>query len=147
MLAPGIVLFERQTRWEAELKRAFADEPVEVRVCRLPAQVPAVLAAMPGSVLVLNLEPRPDECLRLIGRVAAMAPRVPIVVIGPPALAELEWPARELGALEFFTDVPRSEELGRLCRRQLRLAGWPTISVEGRNSAAGPVQSLSPGES
>jgi DNA-binding NtrC family response regulator len=129
MLAPGIVLFEKRPRWEAVLKRAFAADGVEVRVCRLPAQVPPLLSAMPGSVLVLDLESRPDECLRLIERAAEWVPRVPVVVVGLPALAELEWPARELGALEFLADVPSGEELERLCRRQLRLAGRDTMPV------------------
>ncbi len=54
MFAPGIVIYEKTSRWEASLKRYFAERAVQVRPCRLPAQVLTTLAEMPGSVTVIE---------------------------------------------------------------------------------------------
>lgn len=120
MFAPGVIILEKQPLWEAELKRAFAGDLVQVRACRLPGQVPGVLSNMPGSVLVLDLESGPAECLRLIAKGMEVTPPIQIVVLATTELADLELPARELGAVEFLHAPLGGIRLAELCRRLLR---------------------------
>ena len=119
MYTPGIIIYEKQTRWEAELKRQFPDAEPRVRPCRRAADIPALMASMPDSVLILDLDSGPAECLRLIGKVAETVPQPPVVVLAAASLADLEWPARELGAVEFTANSISGAALARLCARLL----------------------------
>jgi DNA-binding NtrC family response regulator len=119
MFAPGVVIYEKTSRWEAVLKRYFATHDLQVRPCRLPAQVLTTLAEMPGSVTVIDLAAGTAAGLRLIIQVRQQVPAGAVIVVAPESLADLEWPAREFGALAFLSESVTEGELGRLCARQL----------------------------
>lgn len=119
MFAPGVVIYEKSSRWEALLKRYFASHDLQVRPCRLPAQVLTTLDEMPGSVTVIDLAAGSAAGLRLITQVRQLVPSGSVIVIAPETLADLEWPAREFGALAFLPDSVSEAELGALCARQL----------------------------
>lgn len=123
MPAPGVIVLEKQTCWEAELKHAWSDGSVKVRACRLAAQIPSILAEMPSSVLVLHTEIGATECLRLIAKSAEITPPIRIVLIVPMGWNELEWSARELGAAEFLSEPLSGPQLTNVCRRLLGNAG------------------------
>jgi len=124
MSAPGVIVLEKRTCWEAELKRAFSDSAILVRACRLPAQVSSLVAEMPASVLVLHLEIGTAESLRLLGKVVEMTPPISSVVIAPAQEAELEWAVRELGAADFLCEPLTGIRLAGLCRRLLEKNVW-----------------------
>ncbi|MDB5339885.1 MAG: hypothetical protein JWN70_5504 [Planctomycetaceae bacterium] len=119
MFAPGVVIYEKTSRWEALIKRYFANHDLQVRPCRLPAQVLTTLAEMPGSVTVIDLTAGAAAGLRLITQVRQLVPSGSVIVVAPESLADLEWPAREFGALAFLPDSVSEAELGGLCARQL----------------------------
>ncbi len=113
------MIYEKTSRWEALIKRYFANHDLQVRPCRLPAQVLTTLAEMPGSVTVIDLAAGTAAGLRLIAQVRQLVPSGSVIVVAPESLADLEWPAREFGALAFLTDSVSEAELGALCARQL----------------------------
>lgn len=119
MFAPGIVIYEKTSRWEALLKRYFQQQDVQVRPCRLPAQVLTTLAAIPGSVTVVDLSAGAAQGLRLITQARQQVPAGEVIVIAPESLADLEWPAREFGAMAFLPESVSEDELGALCAKQL----------------------------
>jgi DNA-binding NtrC family response regulator len=125
MFAPGIVIYEKTSRWEALLKRHFQPLGVQVRPCRLPAQVLAALQAMPGSVTLIDLSAGTAQGLRLIAQAKLQVPAAEVIVVAPQSLADLEWPAREFGALAFLPESVTEADLGLLCMRQLGLAAGP----------------------
>ncbi|MDB5389841.1 MAG: hypothetical protein JWM11_5487 [Planctomycetaceae bacterium] len=120
MFAPGIVIYERSRRWEAILKRQFLNTRIQVRPCRLPAQMLEILGTMPGSVAVIELGAGAAQGLRLITQIGWKHPQSRTVVLAPASLADLEWSAREFGAAAFLPDSISDEQLGQLCRWQLR---------------------------
>jgi hypothetical protein len=128
--SPGVVVLEKTSWWEAELKRAFWDDPIQVRACRLPAQVPPIQATMSRSILIVQLDVGLAACLRLIVQTAALAPAATAIALAPRAAAELEWPAREFGAAEFLLDTVSGQHLARLCRRLL--GGHAGIALQER---------------
>ena len=119
MFAPGIVIYEKATHWEALLKRYFQVGKVQVRPCRLPAQVLTTLSAMPGSVTVIDLSAGPAQGMRLIAQAKQQVPAGGVIVIAPETLVDLEWPAYEFGALVFLPDSISADDLGTICARQL----------------------------
>lgn len=133
---PGILVFEKQTRWEGELKREFATDRIRVRAVRAVQKIPPLLDMMPGSVVVLDLDAAPADCLRLIGSVMEMATPF-VIAISSQSLEELEWPARELGATAVLPQTVTGEYLSRLCRRMLgTVAGgqYSVVSAETKQS-------------
>ena len=121
MFAPGVVIFEKTSRWEALLKRYFQGQGIQTRPCRLPADVLTALTAMPGSVAIVDLSAGSAAGLRLIAQIKLNWPDGTVLVIAPAALADLEWPAREFGAIAFLPDTISESDLGVLCSRQLRI--------------------------
>lgn len=119
MFAPGIVIYEKTRRWEAILKRFFLGTQIQVRSCRLPSEMLQLLAAMPGSVAVIDLKAGSEQGLRLLTQIGWRQPRSQVLVIAPASLADLEWPAREFGAAAFLPDTIAGSDLGRLCECQL----------------------------
>ena len=118
MAVPGIIVMERRPRWTPELQRQFVDEDVRVRSCRRTADIERMLGDAPRSILVLDLDAGPAECLQFLGRLIGRACSPPIIAIGPERLAELEWQMRELGVLAFLPGTVSGEELAGLCQRQ-----------------------------
>ena len=116
---PGIVIWERRPRWEAEFKRRLAHEDVLIRVCRVAADVERTCAALPGSVLLIDLVVGELDSLRLLAASSLWLPAPLPVIVSPPDLAELEWAARELGALEFQVEPVNASRLVALCAAQL----------------------------
>lgn len=118
-LAPAVIVFERSPRWEAELKRRLSAPQQLVRPCRSPADAAQLCRKSPGSVVVIDLAAGAADCLRLLGELNNFRPSPFPVVIGSRESVDLEWPARELGAAEFVTDLVGGEALAGICRRAL----------------------------
>ena len=118
-LAPAVLVLERSPRWESELKRRLSGPHVRVRPCRSAADVLRLCRQMPGSMVVVDFAAGPAEGLRLLEAVDCLRLEIAPVVIAPRTLAELEWPARELGAADFVADTIGGDALAALCRRFL----------------------------
>jgi DNA-binding NtrC family response regulator len=116
-LAPAMLVLERSPRWESELKRRLAGLRLLVRPCRSAADVVGLCRQIPGSVVVIDFSAGPADGLRLLESLHCLRKGVVPVVIAARALAELEWPARELGAVAFLADTTGGAALARLCRR------------------------------
>jgi hypothetical protein len=115
---PGIVIWERRPRWEAEFKRRLGHEDIVIRVCRVAGDVERACAMLPGSVLLVDLAVGELDCLRLLAASSLWVPAPLPVVVSPRELAELEWAARELGALEFQIEPVSASRLVALCAAQ-----------------------------
>ena len=119
--AQSVIVFERRPRWTPELERQFVGENVRVRACTdLRDALPLVEQPEP-PVLVLDLEADTAGCLRLLARLMGAAPLVPIICVASSQSTDLEWAARELGALDFAAGPIPGERLANLCRRQWRI--------------------------
>lgn len=142
MFAPGVVIYEKSTHWEALLKRYFLGSDIQIRPCRLPAQVLTTLATMPGSVTVIDLAAGAAQGLRLISQAKQLIPPGAVIVIAPESLADLEWPSYEFGALAFVPDSISREALGILCARQIPLtADGPSREPANRRGSDQPAHS------
>ncbi|MGE5192089.1 MAG: hypothetical protein ACM3U2_06260 [Deltaproteobacteria bacterium] len=116
-LAPAVLVLERSPRWESELKRRISGPQLLVRPCRSAADVLRLCRQMPSSVVVIDLAAGPADGLRLLEALDRLCAGIVTLVIATRALAELEWPARELGAADFVADTIGGAALARLCRR------------------------------
>ena len=114
-----IVVFEKEPRWAPELKRQFLGDDVVVRACRSVSDIESKSRNAEETVIVLDLDSEPANCLQFLGQSMGDPARPPVIVIGSTRVLELEWPVRELGAVEFLSDSVLGEDLAKLCRRQL----------------------------
>lgn len=123
MTRPGsarhVFVFEKRPRWEPELKRQLPEYRREVRACRTISQLQSLVREQPHCLLILNLDGAAAECLRVLSLLVEQRLACRAIVVGEPGLAELEWPARELGALDFLPGTVGGPALARLCRRLL----------------------------
>lgn len=125
-LAPAVLVFEKAPRWEAELKRRLSGRELLVRPCRSASDVVALCRKMPGSVVVNDFAAGAADGLRLLEALLLQRLRAFVVVVASRELSDLEWPARELGAVHFVSDMIGGDVLARNCRRMLALdPGWP----------------------
>jgi len=76
----GIVVFEKRPRWEAELKRELLGGGMRVRAVRTTGTVLPLLREMPGSVVVVDFDAAPADCLRLIGTLSETSSALPIAI-------------------------------------------------------------------
>ena len=102
--AAGIVVFELQPYWEAELKRAFQATGVAVCAVRSAGDWYDWLAARPDSVGLWSLQGHPASCLHVTARVLETRLPVFLGVISPSSWYDLEWPLRELGVEQFWRE-------------------------------------------
>lgn len=123
MPSPSIIVYEKQPQWCPELQRQFLDEAVDVLGCSGPADFERRMRSESAAVGVIDVDAAPQDCLQLIARLGRDCVYAPIIAIGSTQTAALEWPIRELGALEFSRVRPQGAELARLCRRQWSAAG------------------------
>lgn len=119
LLAPAIFVIEKSPRWEAELKRRLAGSQVLVRPCRSVRDVLALCRQAPGSVAVVDFASGIAEGLRLVEALAGLRRSISSIVIVSRENAELEWPVRELGTVDFVTDRIGGDALADICRRML----------------------------
>ncbi|MBS0261239.1 MAG: hypothetical protein JSS02_04725 [Planctomycetes bacterium] len=119
LLAPALIVYEKSPRWESELKRRFGVHDILIRPCRSAADVLALCRQAPGSVIVADFDVGPADVLRLLESLVRRRARVYPVVIGSAETAELEWPARDLGAVAFLPNRLPGERLAQVCRRIL----------------------------
>ena len=117
--APAILVFEKSPCWEAELKRRLASPLVLVRPCRSAQDVLALCRQVPGSVAVVDFAAGIADGLRLVEALIALRLRISPVVIASRETEELEWPARDLGAVNFVNDRIGGDKLADICRRML----------------------------
>ena len=118
---PCIVVFEKEPCWAPELKRQFLGDDVVVRGCRSVSDIASKSESGEETVIVLDLQAGPANCLQFLGQSMSDPAQPPVIVIGSSRVLELEWPVRELGAMEFVPDSVLGEDLAKLCRRQWSL--------------------------
>ncbi|MFN0054722.1 MAG: hypothetical protein ACKV0T_21330 [Planctomycetales bacterium] len=118
-LARSILVFERRSQWEADLKRSLADRRVLVRPCRSAADLLELCRAMPGSVAVIDLETGAATVLRCLEQALRQRLSVTALVIAQDHAADLEWPLRELGAAAVLSRSIAGDALAALCWRNL----------------------------
>lgn len=131
---PAVIVFEKSPRWEAELKRRLADDTLRVRPCRSSADALELCRQAPGSAIVLDLAAGAADVLQLLE--ALLRQRLPArpIVVSPAETAELEWPARELGAIAYVTDRIGGDALAEICRQALPGSSTRTQHDRGRGS-------------
>ena len=115
---PCIVVFEKEPRWAPELKRQFLGDDVVVRACRSVSDIESKSESAEETVIILDLQAEPANCLQFLGQFMGDPAHPSVIVIGSARVLELEWPVRELGAVEFLSDSVLGEDLAKLCRRQ-----------------------------
>jgi DNA-binding NtrC family response regulator len=118
-LAPAVIVFEKSPKWESELKRRMGGRQLLVRPCRSGADVVNLCRQTPGSVVVIDLSSVAAEGWRLLEGLAQSQFRVFPVAISGRDTAEMEWLARELGAVDFVFDTIGGGVLADICRRVL----------------------------
>ncbi len=117
--APAVLIYEKSPRWESALKRRIASRQLLVRPCRSVADVIALCRQAPGSVVVLDFSAGAADGLRLLEALLRLRVSACAVVVASRAMQELEWPARELGAVEFITEPIGGDTVADICRRLL----------------------------
>ena len=122
---PSVTVCEKSARWVPELQRQFAAEQIRVRGCRRTAELRRLAAS--ADVIVIDFDSDPAGCLQFLGGLADHRPVGPMIVIGSPQTAALEWIVRDLGALDFFPEAPAGHVLADLCRRQWTLEQCSTL--------------------
>jgi len=117
MFVPGIVIFERTSRWEAGIKRHFHSRDVWIRPCRKTADVTTAWQQAPGSLTVIDLSADPETGLRLTRAAATQTPPAPVLALITTQQADLEWPLRELGAISVVQSNITARRLAALCEQ------------------------------
>jgi len=112
--APAIAVFEQTPYWVPELKRRFEQTRVHVQGCRSPRDVRDAVSAG-ADVVVLVFHQREAACLELLGSLATGPAAPHVIAVASQDNADLEWPARELGAVVFLREHISGEEMARLC--------------------------------
>lgn len=135
-LAPGVIVYEKRPRWEADLKRHLAANRLVVRPCRSGADLLELCRAMSGSVAVIELAVGAESVLHCLEQVLLRRLGALPLVIAPSSAHDLEWPLRELGALAVLPDTSRGESVARVCRTMLQGA---TVSPLGKWGSEPPV--------
>ena len=116
-----IIVLERSTRFRGELEVEWSRTSGSGRVGAIEsaasvADVFELSNANRNGMLVADLEMGQAEVLRLLER---WDRNWPIVVIGPPETAGLEWPLRELGATAVLFEPINPPRLLAMCQRVL----------------------------
>ena len=116
-----VFIYEGSPKWVPELQRQFRSESgVQVRtLTRLANSVASVLSAK-NPVVLLQLDASPADCLRLLTNLSNRARLAPVIVVGSDRMADLEWPVRELGAVDFRAGFVPGSEIAAFCRTQWR---------------------------
>jgi len=132
-LAPAVIVFEKSPRWEAELKRRLRSRQLLVRPCRSGADVVSLSRQAPGSVVVVDLASVAADGWRLFAALAERPISVMPVAVASRDLEDLEWAAREMGAVAFITELQGGAALADLCGRLVKCASTATLpAVRGR---------------
>lgn len=142
--APGVIVFEKQPRWAPEL-RHHLPAALPVRPCRAASHAQGWLRDMPGSLLILDLDQQAASCLLVLGTLLEYRLEGWPVVIAAESDFELEWAARELGAVAFLPQTIGGETLAATCLRLLGSA-LPATAAEHSAQAAHELEfQASPG--
>jgi DNA-binding response OmpR family regulator len=116
----AILVHEPEPYWTPELQRQFVDEPVTVRGCSSPVELDALRTNYDAVVIVFELASSSlTTWLTWLTRRRIVDD--PVVILGSPELAELEWTFRSAGVASFRIDPISGRELARQCRQWLTL--------------------------
>ena len=119
----SIIVLEESTRFRRELETQWLRCDVGVRrvvgAIESAASVSEVMdrvGATWGGMVLADLSVGQPAVLRLL---ECWDRPWPIVVVGMPVMAELEWPLRELGATAVLFEPVNPSRLWRMCERVL----------------------------
>jgi len=117
MTTRSILILEHGRRWTPELQRQFADEDVAVRGCRAAADMSVVYAAGERSLAIVDLVSAAAQSRAFFSALVDRGTHSPVIAIGSPGAAELEWVVRELGSDLFLPESVQGEDLAAACRK------------------------------
>ena len=129
-----VIVFEKSPRWAPELERQFEGEETRVRACRSTADLRALRTKAEGELpsgptaVVLDLDSDPAACLQYLGFRMEHDDDNPVLVMASESVADLEWPLRELGAVDVIVGHVSGDRLARSCRHALKGAGTLRVS-------------------
>lgn len=113
--APCVVLYERERRFEAKLRRGLAGSVFPVRVSRRKEQLFDWLREAPGSLFLIDLAVGVDEARQLLWLALSerleCAPMILVDAIDPAT----EWSLRELGAVSLIDLGTPTARLAQHC--------------------------------
>ena len=136
---PTVVVFEKQPRWAPELERQFLAEEVRVIACRSVKDAAERTAGVARGAVLLDAAVAPSDCLQYLRHALSDPRTLPVLIVGAPPIAPLEWSFRELGARAFFVKKIPGHEMASLCRRQW--GGRIPATSERKPSGKEPVSS------
>jgi len=112
-----IAIFEKLPYWGPELQRQLQLSRVTLIECRSVRDLFPSIVNFETVLVVVDLDAGLTDCIEWLG--TRHSKPVPIVAIGSPTTAELEWILREAGVTAFLSDTVTGDDLAQLCRRQL----------------------------
>jgi hypothetical protein len=115
----GVAILEPRPRLEAWLKREFEGNCVEFRVLRSARQLSELPAQWTTTVLVVDFATDPPGVLHALPPLRGPGREVVSGVVLAEALAEWEWPLRELGVTQVIPEGEAHQRVMAFCRRQL----------------------------
>ena len=116
----AIAVFEKLPYWGPELQRQFEHSVIAVRECRSLCDLLPAVEPFDSALLVIDLAAGLSECLDWLGTdFQKQCHRIPVIALGSPETAELEWIRRDAGVTAFLPQFLAGDDLARLCRRQL----------------------------
>lgn len=119
----SVIVLEQATRFRRELEIEWSRQAVtgtgdfvvgEIESATSVAEVESWANSNRTGVVVVDLAVGQPDVLRLLER---WDRDWPVVVVGPPETAELEWPLRELGATAVLFEPVNPSQLLTMCQR------------------------------
>ncbi len=127
-----LIVCERDGRWAVALRRELAGAGVRVWETRTLDDCRRELIASPASFVVVQLGRDVVETLRFVARQARDFPAACLAVAAKRAQADIEWPAREAGAMHFLCSPRRAGLMARIACRHLAQVPPPHQSMSAR---------------
>lgn len=139
MHQPGLILCERTSRWALALRRTSPAALERIRETRSLAEGRQLLEDSPASFVALELAPpRIDAVLNFLARLERDFPLARAAVLANRELADYQWLARELGAVDFRVSPRWLGSLAEIALRHLALAPPANVSFEEKVLASLP---------
>jgi len=127
-----LIVCERDGRWAAALRRELAAAGVRVWETRTPDDCRRELTISSASFVVLQMSADPIRTLRFVVCGRRDFPAARFVVAAERSQADLEWPAREAGAVHFLCSPRQTGLLARMACRHLAQVPQPQRSLSER---------------
>jgi hypothetical protein len=130
--AARVIVCERTGRWAVALRRELAEVGLRVYETRTLANCWQLLAEAPAGFAVVELTtPTAEDLFCRLARLQREFPSARVAVVAERNLAELQWVAREAGAVHFVSSLRQLGPLARLiCRHLAQVPAPPQTLTE-----------------